>query len=37
VDAAERRVAVLDRVDDDPDADEVEDLVELLARTTIFS
>ena len=38
VDGAERGVAVLHRVDDDPDADEVEDVVELLALlTTIFS
>ena len=31
VDAAERGVAVLHRVDDDPDGDEVEDVVELAA------
>ena len=31
VDRAQRGVAVLDRVDDDPDADQVEDVVELLA------
>jgi hypothetical protein len=31
VDGAQRGVAVLDRVDDDPDADQVEDVVELAA------
>ncbi len=31
MDAAERGIAVLDRVDDDPHRDEVEDVVELAA------